>query len=103
MFFYNAPTGYDMALSDLDYTLRGTISIGEVVTASIALAGDYNKPVMVVTGQEDNLFCNPTGTVLTHGDCGGADLLPRFVSWADCRTPDAVKEYTKCLLNYTNL
>ena len=34
----------------------------------------YTKAVLVITGIEDNIFCNPTGTETTPGYCRATDL-----------------------------
>lgn len=72
LFFYNATGGYDPTFANYDYSIRGTMTIGEAATGaeSIATAGAYTRPVLVVTGQEDNIFCNPTGLQATPGNCG---------------------------------
>ena len=60
-----------IALADLDFSLRGTMSIGEVALTLVATnnALKYTNPVFVVTGEKDKVFClggcgtNTTGTV----------------------------------------
>ncbi|KAH9215485.1 hypothetical protein DL95DRAFT_461122 [Leptodontidium sp. 2 PMI_412] len=57
-FYY--PGGYDPALLTLDYSLSGTVTLGELTSAlpgpTVALR--YQGPVFVVTGQHDAIFCN---------------------------------------------
>jgi pimeloyl-ACP methyl ester carboxylesterase len=69
VFFY--PGGYDIALTDYDWTVRGTLSCGEAVTGviSIGTASEYNHPVYVINGQYDEIFCNVLPP-LTSADCG---------------------------------
>lgn len=54
--------GYDPTLALFDFETRGTISVGEAVTLdySIAIAPSYTAPIFVVTGEFDEIFCNPT-------------------------------------------
>jgi len=66
------PGGHDPTSADYDYSIRGTMTISEVATGteSIATTGAYTRPILVVTGQEDNLSCNLTGLQATPGNCG---------------------------------
>lgn len=76
LFWY--PGNYDPAFQAIDYTLRGTITVGEGATAALGIqtAPLFTGPVFVVTGDKDVLFCGVTGTILTGpGDCTGTGLL----------------------------
>jgi pimeloyl-ACP methyl ester carboxylesterase len=68
-FFYEG--WYDPALQALDYERRGTLTIGEALTFPLSTteAPNYTSPVLVVSGQRDRIFCNPTVSILTP-DCG---------------------------------
>ncbi|KAH8815958.1 Alpha/Beta hydrolase protein [Xylogone sp. PMI_703] len=72
-FFY--PGGFDPSLFDLDYSSRGTVSTGEVVTlfTSIAEAPEYTAPIMVITGQHDALMCSNKDDFTLPPDCGAHD------------------------------
>ncbi|KAH6699741.1 hypothetical protein BKA61DRAFT_582913 [Leptodontidium sp. MPI-SDFR-AT-0119] len=57
-FYY--PGGYDPELLTLDYSLSGTVTLGELTSALLGstVALRYQGPVFVVTGQHDSIFCN---------------------------------------------
>lgn len=64
---------YDINFIHQDYVNRGTITVGEGVTGAmgIVIAAEYTKPVLVVTGQKDTVFCGTTGLPASGpGDCG---------------------------------
>lgn len=64
---------YDPAFAEYVYSIRQTITIGEILSAlPIAQATAHTNPVFVISGELDNIFCNPTGTQLTVASCGGA-------------------------------
>lgn len=67
--FYSG--SYDPDMASYDFSQRGTITCGELLTVlfTTAVAAEYTAPVYVITGQHDGLFCNPTGS-LTPADCG---------------------------------
>jgi pimeloyl-ACP methyl ester carboxylesterase len=62
---------YDPKLQALDYARRGLVTCGELVTMffSLAEAREYAAPVLVVTGDEDDIFCNPLINLLP-ASCG---------------------------------
>jgi pimeloyl-ACP methyl ester carboxylesterase len=69
LFFQGA---FDQAFADYGWQVRETLSVGEAVTGGvISIAPAHTNPVLVVTGQFDNAFCNPTGSLLTPANCGG--------------------------------
>ncbi|RFU28066.1 hypothetical protein B7463_g8270, partial [Scytalidium lignicola] len=72
-FFY--PGGFDPSLFDLDYSIRGTVSIGEIVTlfTSIAPVPAYTAPIMLITGQHDALMCSNEDNLSLPPDCGSQD------------------------------
>jgi pimeloyl-ACP methyl ester carboxylesterase len=74
LLFY--PGGYDPNLFNLDYSLRGTIAAGELGTIIFtkSVATPYTKPVFVMTGEFDTIFCNPLG-LPDPGNCQPSGLL----------------------------
>ncbi|KAG7416594.1 hypothetical protein Forpi1262_v016707 [Fusarium oxysporum f. sp. raphani] len=76
LFYY--PGGFDPALAALDYSLRGTVATGELVSTTLgpAIAPNYTRPVFVITGQRDGIFCNlanphpPVNVTFATFDCG---------------------------------
>ncbi|RFU29275.1 hypothetical protein B7463_g7073, partial [Scytalidium lignicola] len=72
-FFY--PGGYDVRLFDYNYSIRGTITLGEIITvfSTIIPAPQYTGPIYIITGQHDALFCNPLGNSTVEPDCGTHD------------------------------
>ncbi|KAH8804460.1 Alpha/Beta hydrolase protein [Xylogone sp. PMI_703] len=69
--FYN-PGGYDPTFAAYQYANRGTQTVGEGATANAAvkIAPKYRSPIFVISGQHDNIFCNPKGSSLEIGGCG---------------------------------
>ncbi|KFY02422.1 hypothetical protein V490_00507 [Pseudogymnoascus sp. VKM F-3557] len=75
-FYY--PGGYEPVFAAYQYSIRGTQTVGEGVTANSAvqIALKYKAPVFVISGQHDNIFCNPKCSSSKIGDCGrGAKSL----------------------------
>jgi pimeloyl-ACP methyl ester carboxylesterase len=67
--FYH-PGGFDPALEQQDYTNRGTVSAGELATATLGIntAAAFTGPVYVVTGKYDNIFCDTDCGTETSGE-----------------------------------
>jgi pimeloyl-ACP methyl ester carboxylesterase len=65
LFYY--PGGYDTNFANYDWSTRGTITIGELITVLFGgvTADDYSNPVMVASGEYDSVFCNNLGLDLT--------------------------------------
>ena len=64
---------YDTDFFHQDFLDRGTITVGEGVSGAlgITVAPDYAKPVFVITGQHDTVFCGTTGLEVSGpGNCG---------------------------------
>lgn len=63
--------GYDPKMQALDYAQRGLVTCGEMVSLffSVAETPEYTAPVLVVTGEEDDIFCNPLINILP-ANCG---------------------------------
>ena len=64
---------YDTAFFHQDFANRGTITVGEGVSGALGItaAPQYAKPVFVITGQQDTVFCGSTGLQLSGpGNCG---------------------------------
>lgn len=72
-FFYKGT--YDPQIQVYDFTHRGTLSLGEILTFPFVTtaAPNYKKPVFVITGKQDNIFCNPTVGLLP-ANCGTGPL-----------------------------
>ncbi|CAJ0550196.1 Ff.00g101260.m01.CDS01 [Fusarium sp. VM40] len=76
LFYY--PGGFDTALAALDYSLRGTVTTGEIISISLGpvIAPGYTRPVFVITGQHDGIFCDlanpdpPVNVTFATFDCG---------------------------------
>jgi pimeloyl-ACP methyl ester carboxylesterase len=83
--------GYDPALFSYDFSIRGTVSLGEAVTiaSSIQIATKYTNPVFVVTGQDDAIFCNLLGLdILLNTGCGSGSSS--FLAQTSALYPNAV-------------
>jgi hypothetical protein len=73
--FYGPGKYYDEAFIAADYKARGTITVGEGVTGALGIvtAPNYKAPVLVMTGQQDVIFCGSTGFEFSGvGNCGTA-------------------------------
>ncbi|KAH9216638.1 alpha/beta-hydrolase [Leptodontidium sp. 2 PMI_412] len=68
--FYS-PGGFDPALAHFDFETRDTITVGEIVTLdySVARAPGYTAPLLVSTGEFDELYCNPRATPNQTASC----------------------------------
>jgi hypothetical protein len=66
---------YDPVFIEQSFENRGIITVGEGVTGTIAItpAPEYTNPILVITGEQDVLFCGSLGLELTgSGNCGSA-------------------------------
>lgn len=72
LFFGPAGTNYDAAFLHQDYLNRGTVTTGEAVSSSlIPVAGQYLGAVLLMTGQQDVLFCGTLALeAVGPGNCG---------------------------------
>lgn len=80
--FYDANTAlagvyYDAGLAAVDYQVRGTQTLGEIITLALfanTTASSYKGNVLVQTGDDDAFFC---GDGFGNGDCGeGSSSIP---------------------------
>jgi pimeloyl-ACP methyl ester carboxylesterase len=64
LFYY--PGGYDPEFAKYDFSIRGTFALGEAATTALNgnTATEYTKPVLIVTGNYDSIFCNQLGVDL---------------------------------------
>jgi pimeloyl-ACP methyl ester carboxylesterase len=96
--FYFGPddgTYYQPGLPAYDYSKVGTLTVGEGASGVLeAATSTFKGGVLVISGQQDSVFCSPLGT--TVGECVGAtnylsttgSLYPRAeYSWYS--VPDA--------------
>jgi hypothetical protein len=63
---------YDPVFIQQDYENRGTITVGEGVSGAIGIvqAPQYTKPIFVVNGDQDTVFCGTTGLEINGpGNC----------------------------------
>lgn len=111
LFFVDQTT--DPGLQALNFELRGTVTVGEFISAyaSTQTAPVYRGRVFVLTGQNDAIFCSPgelgEGTFAGEGDCGtglfnlAAQTQQLYPSAAvfDYNTPD---ETGHCNILHTN-
>ena len=81
LFWYNPysnnnGTFYDPNWPHYDYSLRQAITVGEGATGAVAAATSIFKgPVLVITGQQDALFCGTLALPITgYGQCVGGPL-----------------------------
>jgi hypothetical protein len=60
-------TGYDPAFPPYHWSLRGTISAGEAATVPFAFhaAEGFTGSAMIVTGNNDQIFCSPVENPLS--------------------------------------
>ncbi|KAH7165194.1 Alpha/Beta hydrolase protein, partial [Dactylonectria macrodidyma] len=72
---YGVAGTYDKSVLDVDWAQMTTFTVGELLTMSPVVARKFTRPVLVVTGEQDTVFCfdNSTG----GGACGqGPTTLP---------------------------
>jgi pimeloyl-ACP methyl ester carboxylesterase len=73
LLFYGPGEYYDTQFIAWDYQTRGTISVDEGATGALGIfqANQYTGRVLVITGQQDVVFCGTTGLEASGvGNCG---------------------------------
>ncbi|UZJ55763.1 hypothetical protein CBS101457_005083 [Exobasidium rhododendri] len=74
-YLYDGAASYDQDVFNYDELNRGTITIGEALTANAgtAVAPNFKGPVHLITGQEDSVFCGTgvdnLGGIVRQGNC----------------------------------
>jgi hypothetical protein len=90
LFYYSSGPGmgYDPALAAWDYGHRGTFTVGELISLLFAddPAASYTRPVYVVTGQHDFIFCNALG-LPNVADCSASG--PGYLNQTQALYPSA--------------
>lgn len=78
MLFYGPYEHYDPNFIALDYAARGTITIGEAITGAlgISVAEEYTGSVLVLTGNQDVVFCGSFDLPIDGpGNCDASGIL----------------------------
>jgi pimeloyl-ACP methyl ester carboxylesterase len=76
LFYY--PGGYDPDFANYDFSIRGTFALGEAATVLLSgnTATEYTNPILVATGNYDNIFCNQLSlNLLTVPSCSDVPLV----------------------------
>ena len=76
--FFGPGQYYDPSFIALDYTARGTITIGEAITGALgkSVAEEYTGSVLVLTGNRDVVFCGTLYLPIEGpGNCNGSGIL----------------------------
>lgn len=71
--YYAAPNTFNYSYAEYDFIYEDTVTLGQIITAFNGLeqAASYTGDVLVLTGQNDAIFCGPTGTrSLGEQSCG---------------------------------
>lgn len=72
---YGLAGTYDTSVLDVDWAQMTTFTVGEMLTTSPVVASNFTRPVLVVTGEQDTVFCFDNST--ERGACGqGPTTLP---------------------------
>lgn len=77
--YYDTPGSFSAALANWDFNHEDTITIGQIYTAftGLEMAANFTGDVLVLTGQEDALFCGDGNRHLGPQYCGaGATSIP---------------------------
>jgi pimeloyl-ACP methyl ester carboxylesterase len=82
------PTGYDVAFADYDYSIRGTLPLGEGVSVSVAVtvATAYTNPAYVISGEHDEIFC---AQLLGAPSCDPNGSTPSILAQTQSLYPNA--------------
>ena len=68
-FYSNPLSDYSLALLNRDFEKKDTLALGEALTQDIYNSTTYAKPVFVVTGKQDAVFCGNGSRLLGTPDC----------------------------------
>jgi pimeloyl-ACP methyl ester carboxylesterase len=71
LLFFGPGVFYDTAFINRDYDNRGTVTVGEGASGAVGIgvAPYYRKPVLVISGEQDVLFCGTTALDGKPGNC----------------------------------
>lgn len=69
--FFSDKADFDPSVYETDFKLKETLSLGEALTQRpLEPSFKYDKPVFVLTGQQDAVFCGNGSRELEIPDCG---------------------------------
>lgn len=91
LFYTSDAADWDAAVVANDWKNRHTFTQGEAISTFFVndVADDFDKPVLVLTGHEDQIFCGLALPLLGPGDCTGyGDKTARLFPSADYRFQD---------------
>lgn len=71
---YGRDGTYDPSIANFDYDVQNTVAIGELGTETAPIASNYTRPVTIVTGEQDAVFCFRNATTLGHCGHGEASM-----------------------------
>lgn len=72
LFYTNTKSEWDANLAHLDWLNRGTYAVGEAISTLFIndVAKDFTKPVLILTGHKDQIFCGLALPLLGEASCG---------------------------------
>ena len=69
--FYSIPGGdFSTAKFDQDFKTQEPAALGEILTSNVYTSASYNRPVFVLAGRADAVFCGNGSRALGTPDCG---------------------------------
>ncbi|GME44931.1 Alpha/beta hydrolase fold-1 [Neofusicoccum parvum] len=73
LFYTNTESEWDADVVHADWLSRGTYSLGEAISTLFVndVADDFTKPVLILTGHKDQIFCGVALPLLGEADCTG--------------------------------
>lgn len=73
VFYTNTESEWDASIVHRDWLDRGTYTLGEAVSTFFVndVAADFDKPVLILTGHKDQIFCGVALPLLGEADCTG--------------------------------
>ncbi|KAH7058921.1 Alpha/Beta hydrolase protein [Macrophomina phaseolina] len=73
VFYTNSADEWDASVVYRDWLSRGTYTLGEAISTLFVndVADGFDKPVLVLTGHKDQIFCGLALPVLGEADCSG--------------------------------
>lgn len=94
VFFTDDDSEYDPEVADYDFNHQGITTEGEAISSFFVndVATNYTKPVHVITGHKDQIFCGLALPVLGEKTCGsGSD---NYMAQTATLFPNAQYSYT---------
>lgn len=91
MLYTNTKSEWDAGVAHAEWLARGTYTVGESISTVFAndVATAFTKPVLILTGHKDQIFCGLALPLLGEASCGGSGSASNYIQLTKRLFPNA--------------